>query len=144
MHMMKYITASIKISAIAGTTIPCTRHHPVRADYEGYTEERMTGIMTELILRECMEKAQDSSLAKPNIDINAKIKLSKEHLKELRNNACSGSEEEDVIDHIAKVLEILDSIKTPNMDTDRLCMHVFPISLTGAHENYRYMRGMIK
>ncbi|GKA80927.1 hypothetical protein Tco_0787619 [Tanacetum coccineum] len=91
----------------------------------------MTGTITELILRECMEKAQadyNSSLAKPKIDINAKIKLSKEHLKELRNNAYSGSEEEDVIEHIAKVLEILNSIKIPNMDTDRLCMHVFPLA----------------
>ncbi|GKA83175.1 hypothetical protein Tco_0789923 [Tanacetum coccineum] len=95
----------------------------------------MTGIMTELVLRECMEKAQadyDSSLAKPKININARIKLSKEHLKELRNNAYSGSEEKDVIDHIAKVLEILDSIKIPNVDTDRLRVHVFPLSLTGA------------
>ncbi|GKC37667.1 hypothetical protein Tco_1050051 [Tanacetum coccineum] len=77
----------------------------------------MTGIMTELILRECMEKAQadyDSSLAKPKIDINAKIELSKEHLKELRSYAYRGSEKEDVIDHIAKVLEILDSIKIPD------------------------------
>ncbi|GJV72479.1 hypothetical protein Tco_1492474 [Tanacetum coccineum] len=81
-----------------------------------------------------MEKAQadrDSSLAKPKININAKIKVSEEHLKELRNNAYSGSEEKDVIDHIAKVLEILDSIKIPNMDTDRLRVHVFPLSLTG-------------
>nr|GEV00688.1 hypothetical protein [Tanacetum cinerariifolium] len=95
----------------------------------------MTGIMTKLILRECMEKAQanyESSLAKPKIDINEKIKLSKEHLKELRSNAYSGSKEEDVIDHIAKVLEILDSIKIPNVDTNRLHMHVFHISLTDA------------
>ncbi|GJT10530.1 hypothetical protein Tco_0857572 [Tanacetum coccineum] len=69
----------------------------------------MMGVMTELILRECMEKAQaKSSLAKPKIDNNVKIKLSKEHLKELRNYAFSGSKEEDVVDHIAKVLEILD------------------------------------
>ncbi|GJT43593.1 hypothetical protein Tco_0952308 [Tanacetum coccineum] len=77
-------------------------------------EEAMTGVMTELILRECMEKAQaESSLAKPKIDNNVKIKLSKEHLKELQNYAFSGLEEEDVVDHITKVLEILDSIKIP-------------------------------
>ncbi|GJQ97262.1 hypothetical protein Tco_0008401 [Tanacetum coccineum] len=94
----------------------------------------MTGIMTELNLREYMEKAQadhDSSLAKPKININAKIEVSEEHLKELQNNAYSGSEEKDGIDHIAKVLEILDSIKIPNMDTGRLRVHVFPLSLTG-------------
>ncbi|GJW39901.1 hypothetical protein Tco_0065746 [Tanacetum coccineum] len=107
----------------------------------------MMRIMTELILRECMKKAQadyDSSLAKPKIDINAKIKLSKEHLKELRNNAYSGSEEEHVIDHIAKVLKILDSIKIPNVDTDQLCMHFFLSRLLVLHENGGYMRGATK
>ncbi|GKB84924.1 hypothetical protein Tco_0957196 [Tanacetum coccineum] len=72
----------------------------------------MTGVMTELILRECMEKTQaESSLVKPKINNNVKIELSKEHLKELQNYAFSISEEEDVVDHIAKVLEILDLIK---------------------------------
>ncbi|GKA92666.1 hypothetical protein Tco_0814591 [Tanacetum coccineum] len=67
---------------------------------------------------------------------------SKEHLKELRNNANSGSEEEDVVDHIAKVLEIIDSIKTPDMDTDRLRVHVvgrffykyYPLSRAGKYD----------
>ncbi|GJZ03989.1 hypothetical protein Tco_0537264 [Tanacetum coccineum] len=93
----------------------------------------MKGVLTELILKECVEKAQaESSLAKPNINKNVKIELSKKYLKELRNNAYSGSEEEDVVDHIAKVIEIIYSIKTPDMDTDRLRVHVFPFSLTGA------------
>ncbi|GJU23124.1 hypothetical protein Tco_1156466 [Tanacetum coccineum] len=94
----------------------------------------MQGVLTELILRECVEKAQgESSLAKPNINKNVKIGLSKKYLMELRNNAYSGSEEEeDVVDHIAKVIEIIYSIKTPDMDTDRLRVHVFPFSLTGA------------
>ncbi|GJW07782.1 hypothetical protein Tco_1570205 [Tanacetum coccineum] len=99
-----------------------------------FIEQAMTGVMTELILRECIEKAQaKSSLAKPKIYYNAKIELSKEHLKELRINAYSGSEEEYVVDHIAKVLEILVSIKIKilNVDTDRLHVHVFPFSLTG-------------
>ncbi|GJU43171.1 hypothetical protein Tco_1200437 [Tanacetum coccineum] len=61
-----------------------------------------------------------------------KIKLSKEHLQELRNNAYSRSKEEALVDHIAKVLEILDSIKTLDMDTDQVRVHVFPFSLTGA------------
>ncbi|GJX99056.1 retrovirus-related pol polyprotein from transposon TNT 1-94 [Tanacetum coccineum] len=37
--------------------------------------------------------------------------------------------DEDVADHIAKVLEILDLIKTLNVDTYRLRMKVFPLSL---------------
>ncbi|GKC59783.1 hypothetical protein Tco_1087381 [Tanacetum coccineum] len=92
----------------------------------------MTGVMIELILRECMEKAQaKSSPAIPKIDNNVKTKLSKEHLKELRNNVYGGTEDEDVVDHIAKVLEISNLIKTPDMDTDRLRVYVFPFSLTG-------------
>ncbi|GKD68629.1 hypothetical protein Tco_1322719, partial [Tanacetum coccineum] len=67
----------------------------------------MTGVMTELILRECMEKAQaKSSPAKSKIDNNVKIELSKEHLKELCNNAYSESKEEDMVDHIAKMLDV--------------------------------------
>ncbi|GJS78656.1 hypothetical protein Tco_0728537 [Tanacetum coccineum] len=92
----------------------------------------MTRVMTELILIECMEKDRaESSLAKPKVDDDVKIELSKEHIMELRNNAYRGTEEEDIVDHIAKVLEIVDLIKTPNMDTDRLRVHVFPFSLTG-------------
>ncbi|GKE83226.1 hypothetical protein Tco_1553226 [Tanacetum coccineum] len=36
---------------------------------------------------------------------------------------------EDVVDHIAKVLKILDLIKIPSMDSHRLRMKVFPLSL---------------
>ncbi|GKF31874.1 hypothetical protein Tco_0101672, partial [Tanacetum coccineum] len=35
----------------------------------------------------------------------------------------------DVVDHVAKVLEILDLINIPNVDTHRLRMKVFPLSL---------------
>ncbi|GKB31616.1 hypothetical protein Tco_0871017 [Tanacetum coccineum] len=99
----------------------------------------MTRVMTKPILRECMEKARaESSFAEPKVDDNVKIELIKEYLMELQNNAYNGSEEEDVIDHIAKVLEILDSIKIkiPNVETDLLRVHVFPFSLTGAAQKW--------
>ncbi|GJU44847.1 hypothetical protein Tco_1202113 [Tanacetum coccineum] len=105
----------------------------------------MTGVMTKLILRECMEKAQaESSLAKSKIDNNVKIELSKELLKELRNNAYDGTKEEDVVDHIAKVLKIINLIKTPDMDTDRLRVYVFPFSLTGAARKWWINEGVTK
>ncbi|GJT82262.1 zinc finger, RING/FYVE/PHD-type containing protein [Tanacetum coccineum] len=47
----------------------------------------------------------------------------------LRSNAYHGTFDEDVIDHIPKVLEMLDLIKIPNVDTHRLRMKVFPLSL---------------
>ncbi|GKB81946.1 hypothetical protein Tco_0948841 [Tanacetum coccineum] len=84
-----------------------------------------------------MEKAHaKSSPAKPKINDNVKIELSKKHLKELPNNAYRGTEEEDVVDHIAKDLKILDLIKILNVDTDRLCMHVFPSSLICASRKW--------
>nr|GEU93524.1 SGNH hydrolase-type esterase domain-containing protein [Tanacetum cinerariifolium] len=49
---------------------------------------------------------------------------------ELRANTLSGTNDEDVVDHIAKVLEILDLIKIPNVDPDQLRLYVFVISLS--------------
>ncbi|GKC36687.1 hypothetical protein Tco_1049071 [Tanacetum coccineum] len=83
--------------------------------------------MTEL--KECMEKAHaESSLAKPNTNDDMNIELSKEFLMEIRSNAYHGMFDEDVVDHIAKVLEILDLVETPCVDSHRLRIKVFPLS----------------
>ncbi|GKB08487.1 transcription factor, MADS-box [Tanacetum coccineum] len=71
-------------------------------------------------------KAQTESNLSNN-DLN--IKLSKELLLELENNAYHGMFHEDVVDHIAKVLELLDLIKIPSVDSHQLRMKVFPLSL---------------
>ncbi|GJT21369.1 hypothetical protein Tco_0891306 [Tanacetum coccineum] len=77
-----------------------------------------------------MEKAQtESSLVKPNIDDDMNIELNKEFLMKLRSNAYYGTFHEDVVGHIAKVLEMLDNIKIPNVDSYRLSMKVFPLLL---------------
>ncbi|GKA41353.1 hypothetical protein Tco_0733946 [Tanacetum coccineum] len=103
---------------------------PGRANHRILIEEETKRVMTELILKESMEKAQvKSSLAKPNTDDDMNIELSKEFLMELRSNAYYGTFDEDVVDHIAKVLEMLDLIKIPNLDSHRLRMKVFPLSL---------------
>nr|GEU33253.1 hypothetical protein [Tanacetum cinerariifolium] len=47
----------------------------------------------------------------------------------LRSNAYYGTFDEDVVDHIAKVLEMLNVIKILNVDSHRLRMNVFPPSL---------------
>ncbi|GKA92379.1 hypothetical protein Tco_0814304 [Tanacetum coccineum] len=86
--------------------------------------------MTEPILNECMEKAQTgSSLAKPITNDEMNIELNEEFLMKLRSNAYYGMFDEDVVDHISKVLEMLDLIKIPNVDSYRLRMKVFPLSL---------------
>ncbi|GJY13469.1 hypothetical protein Tco_0382778 [Tanacetum coccineum] len=99
-------------------------------NYRILTEEDTTRIMTELILKECKEKTQaESSLAKPNTDDVMNIELSKEFLMELQSNVYHGMFDKDVVDHIAKVLEILDLIKIPYVDSHQLRMKVFPLSL---------------
>ncbi|GJY59340.1 hypothetical protein Tco_0459232 [Tanacetum coccineum] len=101
-----------------------------RANHGILIEEETTKVMTGLILNERMEKAQaESSLAKPNTDDDMNIKLSKEFLIKIRSNAYYGTFDEDVVDHIVKVLEMLNLIKIPNVDSHRLRMKVFPLSL---------------
>nr|GEW23412.1 reverse transcriptase domain-containing protein [Tanacetum cinerariifolium] len=77
-----------------------------------------------------MEKVQTkSSLAKPNTNDEMYIKLSKEFLMKLGSNAYSETFDEDVVDNIAKVLKMLNLIKIPNVDSQRLRVKVFPLSL---------------
>ncbi|GKF16699.1 hypothetical protein Tco_0061617, partial [Tanacetum coccineum] len=103
-----------------------------RANRRVLIEEDITGVMRELILRECMEKAQaESSLAIPKTDNDVKNELKEEFLMELRSNAYCGTDDEDVVGHIAKVLEMPNLIKTPNVDTYHLRMMGFPLSLVG-------------
>ncbi|GKB50720.1 hypothetical protein Tco_0901473 [Tanacetum coccineum] len=87
-------------------------------------------VRAELLLNECMEKAQTKShLSITNTNNDMNIELSKEFLTELQSNAYHGKFGEDVVDHIAKVLEMLDLIKILNVDTDQLRVKVFPLSL---------------
>ncbi|GJR85695.1 hypothetical protein Tco_0209706 [Tanacetum coccineum] len=76
-----------------------------------------------------LDKARaKQSHVEPKTDNNVKFKLSKELLTELLNNAYNGRVKEDVVDHIAKILEILDLIKIANVDPFQLRMKVFPLS----------------
>ncbi|GKB56404.1 hypothetical protein Tco_0912590 [Tanacetum coccineum] len=77
-----------------------------------------------------MEKDQTKSnicITNTNNDMN--IKLSKEFLTELQNNAYHRIHHEDVVDHIAMVLEMLDLINIPGVDSRQLRMKVFPLSV---------------
>nr|GEX66927.1 hypothetical protein [Tanacetum cinerariifolium] len=75
----------------------------------------------ELILREYEEETQ----AKSNLSIinnNMNIKLDKEFSTKLQVNAYHGMLNEDIVDHIAKVLKMLDLINIPGMDSDQLIL----------------------
>ncbi|GJV23984.1 hypothetical protein Tco_1376679 [Tanacetum coccineum] len=83
--------------------------------------------MSTPVSMECtMEAKSNSNFTKLNVQ---SIKLSKEILKELHDNAFHGYASEDLVDHIIKVLEILDLINTPDVDTNRLRIIAFPILL---------------
>ncbi|GJR92485.1 hypothetical protein Tco_0264659 [Tanacetum coccineum] len=58
-----------------------------------------------------------------------KIKLNKEFLVELRKNIYHGTYNEDVVDHIAKLLKMVDLIYVPGVDSHQLQMKVFHLSL---------------
>ncbi|GKB56076.1 hypothetical protein Tco_0912262 [Tanacetum coccineum] len=84
--------------------------------------------MVEPILFDNMEKAPTkSNLSITSNDIN--IELSKEFLVELRKNMYCGTYNEDMVDHIAKILKMVDLIYVPGADSHQLRMKIFPLSL---------------
>ncbi|GKD68279.1 hypothetical protein Tco_1322369 [Tanacetum coccineum] len=84
--------------------------------------------MAKPILSDNMEKAPtELNLSITNNDIN--IELNKKFLVELRKNIYHGTYNEDVVDHIAKVLKMVDLIYILGVDSHQLRMKVFPLSL---------------
>ncbi|GJZ45942.1 hypothetical protein Tco_0593538 [Tanacetum coccineum] len=82
-----------------------------------------------------LKNAQEQNPGEPRDENNMKIEFSKELLTELQNNTFSGRSEEDVIEHISKILEILDLVKIAGVDPFQLRMKAFPLSLSkGAKE----------
>ncbi|GJT49946.1 hypothetical protein Tco_0976103 [Tanacetum coccineum] len=61
--------------------------------------------------------------------IIASLRSNKEFLTELQNNAYHGVHHEYVADHIAVVLEMLDLINIPGVDSHQLRIKVFPLLL---------------
>ncbi|GJV57092.1 hypothetical protein Tco_1458097 [Tanacetum coccineum] len=57
------------------------------------------------------------------------IELNKKFWVELRKNIYQGTYNEDVVEHIAKVLNLVDLIYVPGVDSHQLRMKVFPLSL---------------
>ncbi|GJX92831.1 hypothetical protein Tco_0347417 [Tanacetum coccineum] len=75
----------------------------------------------------------ENTRAEPNLSITSNdinIKLNKEFLEELQKNTYHGWIDEDVVNHIAKELEMVGLIRVPGVDSHQLQMKVFPLSLT--------------
>ncbi|GJX49202.1 hypothetical protein Tco_0276047 [Tanacetum coccineum] len=84
--------------------------------------------MAKLISEEYIVNAQnESNLSITSNDIN--IELNNEFLVELRKSAYHGWIDEDVVNHIAKVLEMIDLLYILGVDSHQLRMKVFPLSL---------------
>nr|GEV46136.1 hypothetical protein [Tanacetum cinerariifolium] len=60
------------------------------------------------------------------------IELKGRFLIELSNNAFSGTNVEDAVEHVEKFLKIADSVNVPNVSHDRLRVSIFLVSLIGA------------
>nr|GEX48479.1 hypothetical protein [Tanacetum cinerariifolium] len=68
-----------------------------------------------------------------NITFNVKnaYELRGKFFDDLYNNAFSGTNRKDAVEHIEYYLKIIDPIRLPNVDHDRLRIVVYSISLTG-------------
>ncbi|GJT42099.1 hypothetical protein Tco_0941964 [Tanacetum coccineum] len=89
--------------------------------------------MGEPTMEEYMTKTREgygSGISRPKIDENDQFELKGQFLKELHNNTFSGLDNEDVNEHIEKVLEIVDLFHIPNITQDQVMLRVFPMSLT--------------
>ncbi|GJX94454.1 hypothetical protein Tco_0349040 [Tanacetum coccineum] len=66
-----------------------------------------------------------------SVTVNEKnaYELKGKFLDDLHNNAFSGTNGKDAVEHIEHHLKIIDPIKLPNVDHDKLRIVVFPISL---------------
>ncbi|GJV63131.1 hypothetical protein Tco_1473959 [Tanacetum coccineum] len=69
--------------------------------------------------------------AKAKTNGDTKIEISTELIMMVRNNAFNGAETNDAVDHITRFLQIIDLVKTPNVNIEQLCVLTFPYSLTG-------------
>ncbi|GJW55618.1 hypothetical protein Tco_0099703 [Tanacetum coccineum] len=68
-----------------------------------------------------------------SITVNGKnaYELKGKFLDDQHNNAFSGTNWKDAVEHIKYYLKIIDPIRLPNVNQDKLRIVVFPISLTG-------------
>ncbi|GKE46426.1 hypothetical protein Tco_1477684 [Tanacetum coccineum] len=96
--------------------------------------------MAEPILSDYIEKAPiESNLSITSDNIN--IELSKEFLVELRKNMYHGTYNDDVVDHITKVLKMVDFIYVPGVDSHQLGIKFFSLSLADDAKEWWISKG---
>ncbi|GJY96871.1 hypothetical protein Tco_0513781 [Tanacetum coccineum] len=76
--------------------------------------------MTKPISENYTQTTYDSDNATRKLNVESTIEIGDEFVKILQDNAFNGIDGTGVVNHIAKVLEILEWIKIPNVDKDQL------------------------
>ncbi|GKA74266.1 hypothetical protein Tco_0780568 [Tanacetum coccineum] len=74
-----------------------------------------------------------SGIARPKIDENARFELKGQFLKELHDSTFSGLDNEDANEHIEKVLEIVELFHIPEVTQDQIMLRVFHIYVGSDH-----------
>ncbi|GJV68405.1 hypothetical protein Tco_1483914 [Tanacetum coccineum] len=94
----------------------------------------MTEATTKSTMEEYVTKARNdyySGITKTMINGKTAYELKEKFLDDLQNNAFSGTNGEDTVEHIENFLKIVDPLVLPNVSYERLRLAVFPLSLTG-------------
>ncbi|GJY48079.1 hypothetical protein Tco_0438035 [Tanacetum coccineum] len=103
-------------------------------DHEDQSKEEVIEAIGEPTMEDYMMKTQEdyrSEIDRPKFDDKAHFELKGQFLKEPHDNSFSGSDNEDVNEHIEKVLEIFDLFHIPDVTENQIMLLVLPMSLTG-------------
>ncbi|GJT89285.1 pentatricopeptide repeat-containing protein, partial [Tanacetum coccineum] len=102
------------------------------------SSEKIEEVMAVIQTKTTMKKFKTNDKANyysgiTSIMVNGKraYKLKGKFFDVLRDNAFSGTNGEDMVEHIEYFLKIVDPINLPNVNYERLRLSVFPISLAG-------------
>ncbi|GJS46437.1 hypothetical protein Tco_0596558 [Tanacetum coccineum] len=92
------------------------------SDLEENSKEEVAKTMAKTMEQYMSKNRADygSAVTRPNFDDKDHFELKGQFLKELRDNTFSGSNHEDVNEHIEKVLEIVDLFHIPNITQDQI------------------------
>nr|GEY95123.1 hypothetical protein [Tanacetum cinerariifolium]GEZ07719.1 hypothetical protein [Tanacetum cinerariifolium] len=76
-----------------------------------------------------------------SVTVNGKnaYELKEKFLDDLHNNAFSGTNEKDAVEHIEYYLKIINPNRLPNVEHDKMRIVVFPISLARAFNEFNYL-----
>ncbi|GKA63107.1 hypothetical protein Tco_0762713 [Tanacetum coccineum] len=70
-------------------------------------------------------------MVKPKIGNDVEFEINSNFVRELRRKLFKGTDDEDVHEHVRRVLEIADLFHFPDVTHDAVMLRVFPITLKG-------------